>query len=376
MRALRTGSERWRRNREKEELQENPKRKQRQNRAKQNNSLKQNTQKEIGSRGRGTREKEDSHHGSNRFGKDWVRTTGKNLWWMSRGGFETSHHTQSTRAERLRLSLVYCLQGRLWSMSFHCWIMSGDWTCVFMWSWGKRFHWPRMSGWSLSYIPAVNSMLELSDWCHCTPKAMCRNKTPPFFSHWPHLPLLAHDSLKQFLQPGFGRTLTLMKALVKIRQAHLLNKHIELNNKTLFRHSRNINSSSKMEWDGAKILIGEVLKKVILPKIKDVSSFTHVVFPIYVLCETQNNNCICHYWFFSAANLKSNMPQVRWHYIARNAKSHTDSRKWLKTWCKYAILLVHKITFKAVCHTKLLYGFKRLGVLQSCTDHEQCSNNL
>ncbi len=343
MRALRTGSERWRRNREKEELQKNPKRKQRQNRAKQNNSLKQNTQKEIGSRGRGTREKEDSHHGSNRFGKDWVRTTGKNLWWMSRGGFETSHHTQSTRAERLRLSLVYCLQGRLWSMSFHCWIMSGDWTCVFMWSWGKRFHWPRMSGWSLSYIPAVNSMLELSDWCHCTPKAMCRNKTPPFFSHWPHLPLLAHDSLKQFLQQGFGRTLTLMKALVKIRQAHLLNKHIELNNKTLFRHSRNINSSSKMEWDGAKILIGEVLKKVILPKIKDVSSFTHVVFPIYVLCETQNNNCICHYWFFSAANLKSNMPQVRWHYIARNAKSHTDSRKWLKTWCKYAILLVHKI---------------------------------
>ncbi len=192
---------------------------------------------------------------------DWVRTTGKNLWWMSRGGFETSHHTQSTRVERLRLSLVYCLQGRLWSMSFHCWIMSGDWTCVFMWSWGKRFHWLRMSGWSLSYIPAVNSMLELSDWCHCTPKAMCRNKTPPFFSHWPHLPLLAHDSLKQFLQQGFGRTLTLMKALVKIRQAHLLNKHIELNNKTLFRHSRNINSSSKMEWDGAKILIGEVLKK-------------------------------------------------------------------------------------------------------------------
>lgn len=30
---------------------------------------------------------------------------------------------------------------------------------------GKRFHWPRMSGWSLSYIPAVNSTLELSDWC-------------------------------------------------------------------------------------------------------------------------------------------------------------------------------------------------------------------
>lgn len=31
---------------------------------------------------------------------------------------------------------------------------------------GKRFRWPRMSGWSHSYIPAVNPAPELSDLCH------------------------------------------------------------------------------------------------------------------------------------------------------------------------------------------------------------------
>ncbi|ROL52561.1 hypothetical protein DPX16_7297 [Anabarilius grahami] len=52
---------------------------------------------------------------------------------------------------------------------------------------GKRFHWPRMSGWSLSYIPAVNPVPGLSDWCHCTRRGPCVGRKRPPFSLGDHI---------------------------------------------------------------------------------------------------------------------------------------------------------------------------------------------